>query len=431
MSQYTLSGMLIRDYQFNVPLDWQNPDPQQTIPLFSREIVDPSKDHQSLPLLLFLQGGPGCKSPRPLSSGLPWLSIALKTHRIILLDQRGTGRSARVNSQLIAQMTPEEGRDYLLHFRADSIVADCEHLRQTRYKGVRWETLGQSYGGFITLTYLSIAPQGLSGCYITGGLAGLHASADDVYKLTYQSVAEKNAIYYQRYPQDAKQIARIADILAHQDIRLPDHSLLSLERFQSLGILLGSGSGLEQMHWLIEEALETTTPGQLSHTFLSQVLHLSNYIDNPLYAVMHESIYGQSQQPTNWAAARIKETCSEFSTDKRPLMFTGEMIYPWMFKQIHALQPFAQTVEKLATYTGFTPLYKPDVLASNRVPVAAAVYQNDMYVPRTLSLDTADHIPNLHTWVSNEFEHDGLRQSPHVFMNLRQMMFQQGGPLPA
>ncbi|MGO8659094.1 proline iminopeptidase, partial [Rhizobium ruizarguesonis] len=65
--------------------------------------------------------------------------------------------------------------DYLSLFRADSIVADCEHLRKVVFGGGRWQTLGQSYGGFLTLTYLSKAPEGLSACYVTGGLAGLGA----------------------------------------------------------------------------------------------------------------------------------------------------------------------------------------------------------------------------------------------------------------
>ena len=75
----------------------------------------------------------------------------------------------------------EAAADYLLHFRADSIVADCEHIRKQLLGDVKWETLGQSYGGFITLTYLSRAPQGLAACYVAGGLAGISADAETVY----------------------------------------------------------------------------------------------------------------------------------------------------------------------------------------------------------------------------------------------------------
>jgi hypothetical protein len=48
--------------------------------------------------------------------------------------------------------------------RADSIVRDAELVRaslvpKNNHDG-RWSLLGQSFGGFCCLTYLSIAPQG-------------------------------------------------------------------------------------------------------------------------------------------------------------------------------------------------------------------------------------------------------------------------------
>jgi hypothetical protein len=45
------------------------------------------------------------------------------------------------------------------------------------------------------------------------------------------------------------------------------------------------------------------------------------------------------------------------------------------------------------------------------VPAAAAVYFDDMYVPRELSVPTAAAIAGLRPWVTNEYEHDGLRVS--------------------
>ena len=57
----------------------------------------------------------------------------------------------------------EAAGDFLACFRADSIVRDFEHLRKTVFGGRRWVSLGQSYGGFITLTYLGQAPEGLAG----------------------------------------------------------------------------------------------------------------------------------------------------------------------------------------------------------------------------------------------------------------------------
>ena len=45
------------------------------------------------------------------------------------------------------------------------------------------------------------------------------------------------------------------------------------------------------------------------------------------------------------------------------------------------------------------------------MPAAAAVYYEDMYVPLALSLPTARAIRGLRPWVTNEYEHDGLRVS--------------------
>ena len=61
----------------------------------------------------------------------------------------------------------------LSHFRADSIVADCEYFRKSVFGGTRWETLGQSYvAEFLTLTYLSHDPEGLAACMSRAVLQG-------------------------------------------------------------------------------------------------------------------------------------------------------------------------------------------------------------------------------------------------------------------
>jgi hypothetical protein len=44
------------------------------------------------------------------------------------------------------------------------------------------------------------------------------------------------------------------------------------------------------------------------------------------------------------------------------------------------------------------------------VPVLAAVYHDDMYVDAGLQLETSRRVGSVRTWVTNEFEHDGLRK---------------------
>ena len=50
-----------------------------------------------------------------------------------------------------------------------------------------------------------------------------------------------------------------------------------------------------------------------------------------------------------------------------------------------------------------------DVLAANTVPTAAAIYTEDLYVEREFSEETAAMVPNLHAWVTSEYDHNGLR----------------------
>ncbi|PZG04844.1 alpha/beta fold hydrolase [Nonomuraea aridisoli] len=419
---YTIPGMRMRDHVERVPLDWS--DPGETITVFAREVVDPARDGEDLPFLLYLQGGPGGKSPRPLDrSG--WLGRALETYRVILLDQRGTGRSSRVDGKVMSALGAKEGAEYLARFRADSIVADAEHLRKTIFGGRRWSTLGQSYGGFLTLRYLSAAPEGLSACYVTGGLPSLDPDAEEVYRRTYPRVAAKNAEFYRRYPQHAETTGRLADRLAEGDVLLPDGDVLTVRRLQSLGIDFGMKTGYERMHWLLDEAVPDER-GELPETFLHQALARSSYADNPLFAALQESIYGSGPGATAWAAQRERARHPAFAEDARPLLFTGEMMYPWMFEEIRVLRPFRAAVELLAERAEWPPLYDLDRLAANEVPVAATVYFDDMYVDAGLQLDTAARVGNTQVWVTNEWEHDGIGDD-RVFTRLTGLVRDMGG----
>ncbi|GAA1238517.1 MULTISPECIES: alpha/beta fold hydrolase [Streptomyces] len=421
---YTIPGMRVREHILDVPLDWSHPD-RDTIQLFARDIAAPARAHEELPCLVYLQGGPGGKGPRPLDTG-GWLGRALRTHRVVLVDQRGTGRSTRIDGRRMSAFAgAREGADFLECFRADSIVADHEHLRKTLYGGRRWATLGQSYGGFLTLTYLSRAPEALNACYVTGGLPSLDPSAAEVYRRTYPRVRAKNEVFYRRYPHAVTHVGRIADRLAEGDLRLPDGDALTVRRLQSLGIDLGMKPGHERLHWLLDEAFNGD---ELSTAFLHQVLARTSYSDNPLFAALQESIYGHGAGPTAWAAQSERARRPEFAEDVRPLLFTGEMIYPWMFEEIAELRPFRGAVELLAAQEKWPPLYDLARLAANEVPVAAAVYHDDMYVDAGLQLDTAARVGNTQTWVTNEYEHDGIGDG-RVITRLQELVRNAGGEI--
>jgi pimeloyl-ACP methyl ester carboxylesterase len=401
-----IPGLVLTDHVVEVPLDHAKPDDGRSIEVFAREVVAAGREDDDLPWLLFLQGGPGGQSPRPGGGGDGWVREAARTHRVLLLDQRGTGRSTPLTAQTVGGMSDAEIAAYLRLFRADSIVHDAEVLRDRVAGGRTWETLGQSYGGFITMAYLSLAPEGVDACYVTGGLPGLTATADDVYARTYPRVARKNAAYYARYPDDAASARRIADHLEAHEVMLPDGDRLTTRRFRLLGNAFGMSDGYERLHWLIEEAWRG---GALSDAFLYAVQDTTAFLDGPLFA-LQEYCYGQPGSGASaWAAERAMASHPEFAADHDPLLFTGEMFYSWMFDEIRALAPFRGAADLLAAYDDWGPLYDLDRLAANDVPVLAAVYFDDMYVDAELQLDTARRVGNVRAWVTNEHEHDGLR----------------------
>jgi len=113
---------VLTDHTFSVPLDHDNPGGEQ-IEVFAREVVAAGEDPADLPWLLFLQGGPGFGGPR-LSGRSSWLDRALSGYRVLLLDQRGTGRSTPVTRHAIAARgSARDQARYLSLFRADAIVA--------------------------------------------------------------------------------------------------------------------------------------------------------------------------------------------------------------------------------------------------------------------------------------------------------------------
>ncbi|GAA2818352.1 alpha/beta fold hydrolase [Kitasatospora paracochleata] len=415
-----LPGIVTTDHVFRVPLDHRAPD-GELIEVYAREVVAAGREGDDLPWLLYLQGGPGGKANRPLGRD-GWLTRALDDYRVLLLDQRGTGRSTPATRQTLGRRGgPQEQADYLAGFRADSIVRDAELIRRHLLgEGGRWSLLGQSFGGFCTLTYLSLAPEGLREAFVTGGLAGLRRSADEVYRAAYPRVARKNAAHYARYPQDVAVVRGIAAHLAERPAALPDGGVLTVQAFQALGLMLGSGTGSHSLHHLLEEAwVEGAGGPELSDTFLAGAKAQLSFAQEPLYAVLHESIYGQRSVDaggTEWSAERVRKEFPEFDAEQalradRPVLLTGEMIYPWMFETDPALRPLRETAQLLAERTDWADLYDPERLEANTVPVFAAVYHDDMYVDTAHSLETADAVGNVRAWVTNEWEHDGLRVS--------------------
>jgi pimeloyl-ACP methyl ester carboxylesterase len=364
--------MRCTEHVLELPLDHADPAGEQ-ITVFAREVADP--DGADRPYLLYLEGGPGNEAPRPTSVPVApgWLPRALKEYRVLMLDQRGTGRSAPVDVADAAR---------LRHFRADSIVRDVEAFREAL--GVeRWSVLGQSFGGFCVTSYLSLAPDGLREAFITGGLPPVARHIDEVYTATYARVRERVRRYFERYPDDR--------LPQRDDLVLPSGDRLTPRRLAQLGFGLGMSAGAERLHYLLELPPD-------SRAFLHDVEAATPFARNPIFVALHEACYADGFS-TRWSAERLRPD---------DLELTGEHMFRWMFQDYGALAPLREAADALAQVE-WPRLYDEDVLRANQVPVAAVIYADDMYVERAFSEETAGLIKGLRPWVTNEYEHDGVR----------------------
>lgn len=398
-------GMILTEHEFRLPLDHDRPDGEQ-LTVFAREVTDP--DGVDRPYLVYLQGGPGQESPRPTpgpTGPAPgWLRRALADYRVLLLDQRGTGRSTPIGT--LPGMSPEQQAAYLGHFRADAIVRDAEWIRAALGAG-RWSVLGQSFGGFCALTYLSQAPDGLREAFFTGGLPPVGRHPDEVYAATYATLRERNARYYRRYPADRERVRALHEQLDGKGVLLPGGRPLTVRTFRQLGQLLGMSTGAERLHHLLER--DPASPA-FAHD-VAATLPFSGR--NPLYAVIHEAGYADGTA-THWSAQRTLP--ADFAEDRA--LFTGEHVYPWIFEDYPELAPLGAAAELLAERE-WPRLYDAERLRDCDVPCAAAIYAEDAYVERGFSEETARMIPTMRTWLTNEYDHDGLRaDGPRVLDRL-------------
>lgn len=419
LAHYYMPGLHVEDHAVDVPLDWTGHEPGEgcsgpSIRLFYRVLTAPEHVHDDLPLLVFLQGGPGGAGPRPVSvDDEAWVREAVRRFRVVLPDQRGTGRSTPIDSRAMAAFGDDRERAaYLKRFLAGSIVRDFEHLRRTEFAGAPWVTLGQSYGGFLTLSYLSLYPEGLAASLVTGGIPYPAGDAATVYRHTFPRMAAKTREFYARYPQDVERVAAVADRLADADVRLPNGDRCSVNRLQTLGADFGMKPSFERVHWLLDTAFadgDGSRPGALADGFLMGVLAATQTYRKPLYWTLQEFIYANGEcGPIRWAAQHERERRPEFDPSARPLMFTGEAVFPWMFEECRELAPFRGAVELLMEEDSWERIYDMEALAGNEVPLEAAVYHDDMYVDAQLQLRTLSGIGNAHAWVTNEYEHDGI-----------------------
>ena len=390
-----MQDLTIDDLLLTVPLVWGDPADGRTIDIHAAVVT--REGGENLPHLVFLQGGPGHEAPRAFHSPAApsWLDAALEHYRVVLLDQRGTGLSTPLGDDDLGRDSTELA-EYITHLRADAIVRDCEAVRE--HLGVqRWSVLGQSFGGFTTLAYLSTDAASLEHVYITGGLSAVGRHPDDVYALTYDKMRTESERYYRRFPAHRDAMRRVVDLAAAGELTLPGGEVVSVSRVRSVGSALGGNDGWQTLWGLLER-------DPRSNAFRHDLAAAMPFgARNPLYFVFHESSYADGHA-TRWSAERTEP--DDFRDD--PTLFTGEHVRREWLDTVPGLQPWREVTLALADFE-WPSLYDAEAIARSDARGAAAVYVNDVYVPLEFSLETAQLLPGVTPWITSEHEHNGLR----------------------
>ena len=158
---------------------------------------------------------------------------------------------------------------------------------------------------------------------------------------------------------------------------------------------LGDSAGFELLHHVLELPFG-------SRAFLADVEGAVRFDRNPIYATLHESSYADGGA-TRWSAERLlpDEICDSEA-------FTAEHVYPWMFEDYGALRSHGEAAALLAEHD-WPRMFDAEQLRHNDVPVAATIYVDDLYVERVFAEETAAAIRGLRPWITNEYQHNGLR----------------------
>lgn len=442
--------------------------------------------------ILYLQGGPGFGAPSPvngigLSDSSSWVGAALSKgfKRVVLMDQRGTGRSSPITKQTLEKKFPglftldevaptmiendktgfdveeyskshpeesdtvqqslTEATTYMTHFRADNIVKDAEAIKNTLLLPIDEDeevepvprpwgaSLGQSFGGFCTMSYLSLVPNPPRICLLTGGIAPMLTNVDEVYNALRERVKERNLKYYDRYTGDVDAVKRIVARLEKEPEKLPSGGILTSRRFLMVGIGLGgSPSAFASLHSLFSTAFISEDEDVFSKAFLKEIDGMQPFDDHPIYFLLHESIYADSNsecKKTNWSAFRAYDPAADFDVklssqpeSPDPPFLTGEVVFPWMadgdFAELSGLGMRA-LAQSLANKDDWRDLYNPSNMrkalatdGSGTSKAAAAVYYDDMYVDFDACMRVTKRggpLENCKVFISNEYQHSGLR----------------------
>ena len=324
-----------------------------------------------------------------------WMARALKDYRVLLLDQRGTGRSTPVGE--IPGDTPAAQAAYLTHFRADAIVRDAELIRPEL--GVeRWSVLGQSFGGFTSMTYLSIAPRGAA--------RGAHHRRPGADRAPGRRRLRRDLRPADRARTSATSSAtrttapgssEIHRRLEAEDVRLPVRRPARRAGGSAswgCGWATAPASSCSTTCWSCRSARGRSCPTSRTRSASRAT----------------RSTRRSTSRRTRTAARRAGRPtgcCPTRSGTRR--LFTAEHVFPWMFEDYGALRSHREAAKLLAEHD-WPRLYDAGPAArttrcrSRRRSTSTTCTWSAIFAE-----ETAAAIRGLRPWITNEYEHNGLR----------------------
>lgn len=149
-----------------------------------------------------------------------------------------------------------------------------------------------------------------------------------------------------------------------------------------MGMVLGMHGGIDDIHnQILRMSSDISQFNFLTRptlaAFEANFLSLDTGV---IFALLHEPIYNQGMA-SKWAAYNVGLGLKEFQWLKddwdingskakwRPLFFSGEMIFPFMFETYPELRELKEVAEILARFEEWPKLYDEEALAKNDVPV--------------------------------------------------------------
>lgn len=436
---YCVNGIKVSVLEFQLPLCYQTlaDETPERVPVCVKivnntKINKPQWDYESDivknkdKLLLFLQGGPGF--PTAFCSGAgdpPFLKPLLdRGFTVVLLDQRGTGLSCAIDADLLlSKGTVHEQFEFIKNFRADSIVRDSEIIRHSLIGHSKWTLLGQSFGGFTSVTYLSLFPNSLKQVLLTGGLPPILINdVKDVYDATIKHTEDRCIAFYKKFPQDIERVWDIIDHLNSNDVKLPNGGKLSANRFRHLGLRFGGSGGTFSLHRIVTSLwTDIKQRKNISYATKKSVQDSLGFETNVLYFLFQEAIYCNGKGiSSKWAAQRaLKEEWLHTDRSKGKFMFTGEMAFENMLDDYIELGKLKELAHYIHSYDQWGILYNIEALKSlalKEIPIVALVYLDDQYVDYELAKRNKDLFAYT-PYITNGLFHNGLTASSEEVLN--------------